>query len=48
MTKAGRDAGGGIVNAAVHQPTLLGLQSERRLIEESRTEKNCDSAAAAR
>jgi hypothetical protein len=43
MAKAAQDAGGGFVNATAHRPTLVGLEAERRLVEESMAKKNCAS-----
>lgn len=45
MAKAGRDAGGGFVNATVHQPKLAGLKAERRLIADSMANKGCPAPA---
>jgi hypothetical protein len=47
MAKNARDPGGGFVNATAHQPTLVGFEAERRLIEESMEAKHCGSEAAA-
>jgi hypothetical protein len=41
MDKAGRDAGGGFVNAVAHGPTLASLQAERHLLHETIVEKGC-------
>lgn len=46
MDKASRDAGGGLVNATVHWPTLAGLQAERRLVDETMAEKGCPGSVA--
>jgi hypothetical protein len=46
MAKASRDAGGGFVNATVHQPTLTGFKAERELIAESMAKKGCPEPAA--
>ncbi len=45
MAKAERGGGGGFVNATVHQPTLTGLEADRRLTEETLVEKNCDKSS---
>lgn len=47
MDKGARDAGGGLVNITVHQPTLVGLEAERRLVEDTMAGKNCGAPAAA-
>ncbi|HET9904060.1 MAG TPA: hypothetical protein VFQ27_10220 [Xanthobacteraceae bacterium] len=48
MAKAGRDSGGDFVNATVHRPTLVRLQAEKHLIEETMAEKGCGVPAAVR